>query len=282
MSHLTEQDRRRIENQLDAGKRPLAIARQEKRAHSTIVRELRKHRKEDETEQKRRKNYCKRKKSCFKRTLCKVPPGNCPGRCSQCKIIQWRKVEKIRHKIDPKCRVGRTLADYEKYCLEHPELPVVQMDSVIGSIGGKVLLTLLLDCGMMLAYLRDTNNAQSVIDYFDLTERKAGIERFRKMFPVILTDNGSEFSDPVAIETSPFTGERRAVALSCAQIPVRVNAQLSRSNGFEFAFKFAIDLFLKNSPSGRMRLGHGGERCDIPQNIGTIRLIGLISCTSAP
>ena len=55
MSHLTEQDRRRIENQLDDGQSPLAIARQEKRAHSTIVRELRKHRKEDETEKKRRK-----------------------------------------------------------------------------------------------------------------------------------------------------------------------------------------------------------------------------------
>ena len=39
MSHLTEQDRCRIENLLNAGLSPLAIARREKRAHSTIVRE---------------------------------------------------------------------------------------------------------------------------------------------------------------------------------------------------------------------------------------------------
>ena len=103
MSHLTEQDRRRIENQLDAGQSPLSIARQEKRAHSTIVRELRKHRKEDETEKKRRKNYCKRKKGCFKRTLCKVPPGNCPGRCSQCKIIQcWKTCDEYEEDKCPK------------------------------------------------------------------------------------------------------------------------------------------------------------------------------------
>ena len=41
MSHLTEQDRCRIENLLNAGLSPLAIARRENRAHSTIVRELR-------------------------------------------------------------------------------------------------------------------------------------------------------------------------------------------------------------------------------------------------
>ena len=35
------------------------------------------------------------------------------------------------------------------------------------------------------------------------------------MFPVILTDNGSEFSDPVAIETSPFTGELRTRVFYC-------------------------------------------------------------------
>ena len=41
MSHLSEQDRCRIENLLNAGLSPLAIARKEKRAHSTIVRDVR-------------------------------------------------------------------------------------------------------------------------------------------------------------------------------------------------------------------------------------------------
>ena len=339
MSHLTEQDRHMIANLLDAGLSPLAIAHQLKRAHSTITRELRKHRREDEENQKHKKNFCNRRLICHKRSLCKIPPGNCPGRCSQCKLIECRKycdeyeeevcmklarppfvcngcpdlkncrkrkffyqavaaekayldllhecrkgidvseaeirqynelirhgghngqslhhimsahkdvfqkcskslynyfnqgifslprgemprmcmrkprkVEKIRHKVDPKCRSGRTLADYEKYCLEHPNLPTVQMDSVIGSVGGKVLLTLQFECGMMLAWLRDTNNSQSVIDYFDMQERKFGPERFRRMFPIILTDNGPEFSNPTAIEISPITGKRRTRIFYC-------------------------------------------------------------------
>ena len=90
------------------------------------------------------------------------------------------------------------------------------MDSVIGSIGGKVLLTLQLDCGMMLACLRDTSNSQSVIDYFDALERKLGVDTFRKMFPFILTDNGPEFSNPAAIETSPVTGKLRTRVFFCA------------------------------------------------------------------
>ena len=147
----------------------------------------------------------------FNRGVFSLPRGDMPRMCMR----KTRTVEPIRHKIDPKCREGRTLTDYKKYRQEHPDLPVVEMDSVIGSIGGKVLLTLQLDCGMMLACLRDTNNSQSVIEYFDALERKLGVDTFRKMFPLILTDNGPEFSNPTAIETSPDTGELRTRVFYC-------------------------------------------------------------------
>ena len=126
-----------------------------------------------------------------------------------------RTVEKIRHKIDPKCREGRTLTDCKAYREKYTDIPEVQMDSVIGNVGGKVLLTLQLECGMMPACLRDTNNSQSVIEYFDKLERKLGLDTFRKMFPLILTDNGPEFSNPAAIETSPVTGEHRTKVFYC-------------------------------------------------------------------
>ena len=88
MSHLTEQDRCRIENLLNADLSPLAIIRQENRAHSTIVRELRKHRKENESDRRQKKNYCTRKNSCFRKDVCQYPRGNCPRRCNLCKIIE--------------------------------------------------------------------------------------------------------------------------------------------------------------------------------------------------
>ncbi len=70
------------------------------------------------------------------------------------------------------------------------------------------MLTLQLDCSMMFACLRDTNNSQSVIEYFDVLERKLGLDTFRKMFPLILTDNGPEFSNPTAIVDLPVSASR--------------------------------------------------------------------------
>lgn len=103
-------------------------------------------------------------------------------------------------KIDKQCRLNRSIQDYKDYCAEHPDEAVVQIDSVIGSVGGKVLLTLHLTvCDFMIAFLRDANTAASVIACFD-TLRQRLDSRFPSMFSILLTDNGSEFSNPTAIE----------------------------------------------------------------------------------
>ena len=52
----------------------------------------------------------------------------------------------------------------------------------------------------MLAFLRDANTSKSVTDIFESLHQTLGHELFKKLFPVILTDNGSEFSNPKAIE----------------------------------------------------------------------------------
>ncbi|NJP41792.1 IS30 family transposase [Oscillospiraceae bacterium HV4-5-C5C] len=119
------------------------------------------------------------------------------------------------HKVDATCRVGRTYSDYKAYLNEHPDVQPVQMDSVIGSLGGKVLLTLLFtNSDLMLLHLRDKNNAQSVLDYFDDLYKALGRDLFMKLFPVILTDNGSEFSNPRALEFDPL-GRRRTRIFYC-------------------------------------------------------------------
>lgn len=90
------------------------------------------------------------------------------------------------------------------------------MDSVVGTPGPKVLLTLqFVSCGFMLAFLRPSNNAASVIDVFNSPEQNLGLDTFRRLFPVILTDNGSEFSNPLALEFSPTTKERRTRIFYC-------------------------------------------------------------------
>lgn len=104
---------------------------------------------------------------------------------------------------------GRGYQDYLKYMQEHPELRAVELDSVIGRVGGKCLFTLNFDaCGMMLMFLRDRNDAQSVVDCLDRLQEALGLETFRRLFQVALADNGSEFAMAERMERDA-RGERR-------------------------------------------------------------------------
>ena len=45
-------------------------------------------------------------------------------------------------KVDRGCRIGRNYSDFKKFLEENPETTIVQMDTVIGRVGGKCLLTI--------------------------------------------------------------------------------------------------------------------------------------------
>ena len=141
-----------------------------------------------------------------------------PGRTELPKApgMRPRRKKGPERKIDSKCRIGRTLEDFEIFCRKNGNPNVVEMDSVIGRRGGKVLLTMNFNnCTLLLAFIRNSNNSQSVIDIFDHLERALGIGMFKKLFPVILTDNGSEFSNPDALEKSCMTDGRRTRIFYC-------------------------------------------------------------------
>lgn len=76
-----------------------------------------------------------------------------------------------------------------------------QLDSVEGIKGGAVLLTIhFVEQQLQLAFLRQHNDSQSVIDIFDRLYFELRMDIFIELFPVLLADNGSEFSNPSAIE----------------------------------------------------------------------------------
>lgn len=104
-------------------------------------------------------------------------------------------------KVDKGCRIGRTYEDYKAFIAVSPDLPVVQMDSIIGEKGGKVLLTIhFVETSLMLAFIREANTSQSVIDIIEGLYKILYDKVFKRLFPVILTDNGSEFSNPKELE----------------------------------------------------------------------------------
>ena len=119
---------------------------------------------------------------------------------------------KPEFKVDKACRIGRTYNDFEAFIGKNPDTAVVQMDSVIGSVGGKCLLTIhFVQSSFMLAFLRDANTSQSVIDIFNTLDIQLGPKVFSRLFPVILTDNGSEFSNPKKIEDREHTTDEYSI-----------------------------------------------------------------------
>ena len=93
---------------------------------------------------------------------------------------------------------------------QHPDSPVVEMDVVegAGGKGGKVFLTLLFrSCLLMLVFLIPADRREYVREVFDFLYDGLGAASYGRLFPVILTDNGSAFKDPSVFERENENGE---------------------------------------------------------------------------
>ena len=127
--------------------------------------------------------------------LFKVKRGDLPEACRRraCK-------KKKETKTDAKCRAGRDYRTFLEFCRTNGVTEWTELDTVIGRVGGKVLFTMILPGGLMLMFLRDRKSSQTCTRLFNMLWEAAGPELFQKLFHVILTDNGGEFSDPDMIE----------------------------------------------------------------------------------
>lgn len=109
-------------------------------------------------------------------------------------------------------RIGRTYDDFNTYIEANPGASVVEMDTVYGTKGGKVLLTFFFrSCSLMIAFLLDSCTKDCVREAIDKLYDEVGTEVFKKSFPLILTDNGSEFKSPELIEYDDNSNERTKV-----------------------------------------------------------------------
>lgn len=109
-------------------------------------------------------------------------------------------------------RKGRT---YEAFVsnVKHPEKNVTELDTVKGKREkGKRLLTMIMrKNSIMLLFLLPNGGAEEVKAVFDKLTEGLGLECFRRLFPVILTDNGSEFKRVDDLELNNDFEERTKV-----------------------------------------------------------------------
>jgi IS30 family transposase len=94
-------------------------------------------------------------------------------------------------------RIGDTYADFGKYMAMHPDTRIVEMDTVIGASGsGKALLTMFFRwMNLMLIFLLPNKTQEAVSAIFSMLKEELGSETFKAIFPLFLTDNGTEFMD---------------------------------------------------------------------------------------
>lgn len=100
-------------------------------------------------------------------------------------------------------REGRTFDDFLAFVEDNRELPLVQLDTVIGSIGGKVIMTIhFVNSDFMIGLLLENKTAAEAAN--KIQALKAGLKalgfRFGDIAPLLLTDNGGEFSIVSAFE----------------------------------------------------------------------------------
>jgi len=119
-------------------------------------------------------------------------------------VVKMRqRKKKAELKVERGFLEGRRYRDFISFMEENPDTPVVQMDSVEGVKGADepVFLTIhFVEAELMLAFKRPANTARSVTEVIDMLYGRLGAEAFRELFQLILADQGSEFSNPSAIE----------------------------------------------------------------------------------
>ena len=111
---------------------------------------------------------------------------------------------------------GRTYEDFIDFTTIHPKMNICEMDTVEGTKGGKVFLTLLIrDTKFMFIRLLDKKNISSVNKEIDKFKKILGIKLFSKVFRIVLTDNGNEFLDPMNIEINYDNGYKTSNVFYC-------------------------------------------------------------------
>lgn len=98
---------------------------------------------------------------------------------------------------------GRSYQDFLHYMENHKDISFCELDTVLGRIGGKVIMTIhFVSFDFMIGILLDNKTAaeaSSKILAFKAHLKDCGFF-FGDLFPVLLTDNGGEFSNVSAFE----------------------------------------------------------------------------------
>lgn len=145
-----------------------------------------------------------------------------------------KKKQNKENKREISILINRTYEDYIIKINQERKSNIWQLDTVIGlNEDSKCLMTfLLVETNFMLIRLLDKKNTKYVNESFDKIKQKIGIDEFKKIINIILTDNGSEFFDPIHIEYDLDTGEKLCSMYYCHPNSPEEKAELEKNHEY--------------------------------------------------
>ncbi len=131
-------------------------------------------------------------------------------------------------------RKCRNLDNMKEYLNVHPNANIVEMDTVIGKQDDKkCILTLYFrNSKLMLLFLINKYKTKEVSNTFIKLRNDLGYENFKKIFEILLTDNGWEFSKPDDIEFDYSTGEKLINVFYCNPYSSWEKGSIERNHEF--------------------------------------------------
>lgn len=173
-------------------------------------------------------------------------------------------------------KVGRSYADFEERIQQDQIESFTEMDTVIGRIGGKAIMTIHFTAAdFMCGLLLDNKTSASASETFTALKnrlRSSGIAPAAVM-PILLTDNGVEFSDVFSFENDP-NGVRECSVYFCDPMKSCQKPQIEKNHtlfrdivpkgcSFDDFSQETVNLIFSHVNSVKRNLFHGKSAYDM-------------------
>ena len=153
------------------------------------------------------------------------------------RIVKYKKRKNSKNRRTRKEReilINRKYEDFQKFINNHPDFNIVEMDTVEGlKDENDCFLTLLWrKSKFMLIFKLESQTSEEVSRIFNILQTLIPYDDYKRLFEVILTDNGHEFFDVLNIECMHSTGEQVTKLFFCDPHMSCQKGMIEKNHGF--------------------------------------------------
>ena len=178
------------------------------------------------------------------------------------RIVKYKKRKNSKNRRTRKEReilINRKYDDFQKFISNHPDFNIVEMDTVerLKEETDCFLTLLWRKSKFMLIFKLESQTSEEVTRIFNILQTLIPYDDYKRLFEVILTDNGHEFFDVLNIECMHSTGEQVTKLffcdphMSCQKGMIEKNHEfiryiLPKGSSFKNITQEDCDLFMNN------------------------------------